>query len=67
MLDVLRRALGLFLMGLMALVLGVTQPALAQEKKPNIVIIWGDDIGQSNLSIYTKGCGLQTKGNTSCT
>ena len=23
--------------------------------KPNIVIIWGDDIGQSNLSIYTKG------------
>ncbi len=34
----------------------------AQEKdnnkartKPNFVIIWGDDIGQSNLSIYTKG------------
>lgn len=23
--------------------------------KPNIVIIWGDDIGQSNLSVYTKG------------
>jgi arylsulfatase len=23
--------------------------------KPNIVIIWGDDIGQSNLSCYTKG------------
>jgi arylsulfatase len=22
---------------------------------PNFVIIWGDDIGQSNLSIYTKG------------
>jgi arylsulfatase len=28
--------------------------ANAQEK-PNIVIIWGDDIGQSNLSVYTKG------------
>ncbi len=29
--------------------------------KPNIVIIWGDDIGQSNLSIYTKGMmGYQT-------
>ena len=29
--------------------------------KPNIVIIWGDDIGQSNLSIYTKGLmGYQT-------
>ena len=25
------------------------------EKKPNIVIIWGDDIGQSNLSAYTDG------------
>ena len=24
-------------------------------KKPNIVIIWGDDIGQSNLSAYTMG------------
>jgi arylsulfatase A-like enzyme len=31
-------------------------PALAQAtKKPNIVIIWGDDIGQSNLSAYTNG------------
>ncbi|MGL4554564.1 MAG: arylsulfatase [Gemmataceae bacterium] len=24
-------------------------------KKPHIVIIWGDDIGQSNVSAYTKG------------
>ena len=23
--------------------------------KPNIVIIWGDDVGQSNISAYTKG------------
>ncbi|MBV8883334.1 MAG: arylsulfatase [Chroococcidiopsidaceae cyanobacterium CP_BM_RX_35] len=23
--------------------------------KPNIVVIWGDDIGQSNISIFTKG------------
>ena len=23
--------------------------------KPNILIMWGDDIGQSNLSCYTKG------------
>lgn len=30
-------------------------PALADAKKPNIVIIWGDDIGQSNLSAYTNG------------
>ncbi len=25
------------------------------EKKPNILIIWGDDIGQSNLSCYSHG------------
>lgn len=24
-------------------------------KKPNILIIWGDDIGQSNISAYSKG------------
>lgn len=27
----------------------------AEERPPNIVIIWGDDIGQSNLSVYSKG------------
>ena len=32
-----------------------------KAKKPNIVVIWGDDIGQSNLSVYTKGMmGYQT-------
>jgi arylsulfatase A-like enzyme len=30
-------------------------PAMAQAKKPNIVIIWGDDIGQSNISAYSHG------------
>ncbi len=30
-------------------------PAQAADAKPNIVIIWGDDIGQSNVSAYTKG------------
>ena len=27
----------------------------AQDKKPNIVVFWGDDIGQSNISAYSKG------------
>jgi arylsulfatase len=30
-------------------------PASAKSDKPNIVIIWGDDIGQSNVSAYTNG------------
>ena len=31
------------------------------QKKPNILIIWGDDIGQSNISAYTFGLvGYQT-------
>ncbi|MFG0334482.1 MAG: sulfatase-like hydrolase/transferase, partial [Maioricimonas sp. JB049] len=29
-------------------------PAHAAEK-PNILVIWGDDIGQSNISAYTFG------------
>ena len=33
----------------------------AATSKPNIVIIWGDDIGQSNISAYSRGLmGYQT-------
>ena len=28
---------------------------MAEAKKPNILVIWGDDIGTANLSIYTRG------------
>ena len=33
----------------------IAGPTLAADKKPNIVIIWGDDIGQSNISAYSHG------------
>jgi arylsulfatase len=32
-----------------------TATAAAKTDKPNILVIWGDDIGQSNLSCYTHG------------
>ena len=35
--------------------------ALAADGKPNILVIWGDDVGQSNISAYTRGLmGYQT-------
>ncbi len=38
----------------------VTTSVFAQDK-PNILVIWGDDIGQSNISAYTMGLvGYQT-------
>src|SRR5450759_1383443 len=34
----------------------VTAPAVAQQQqRPNIVIIWGDDIGQSDINTYSHG------------
>jgi arylsulfatase A-like enzyme len=34
---------------------GLTASAQAPAKKPHIVIIWGDDIGQTDLSVYSHG------------
>jgi arylsulfatase A-like enzyme len=31
------------------------ETSVAEQSKPNFLIIWGDDIGQTNLSCYTKG------------
>ena len=40
------------------LMIGITQ---AQTKKPNILVIWGDDVGYSNISINNQGMmGYQT-------
>jgi arylsulfatase A-like enzyme len=32
-----------------------TQLQAQQSQRPNIVIIWGDDIAQSNISAYSHG------------
>jgi arylsulfatase len=38
-------------------VLALVAPAYAQQaaKRPNIVVIWGDDIGQTDISAYSMG------------
>ena len=50
----MKRICSFFLCGL------ISFAAFAQDK-PNILVIWGDDIGQSNVSAYTMGMmGYQT-------
>ncbi len=44
-----------------AAVMTTVATALTAQEKPNILVIWGDDIGQSNISAYTMGMmGYQT-------
>jgi len=38
-----------------ALLLVLSGSTWAEEKKPNILVVWGDDVGQSNISAYTHG------------
>ena len=38
-----------------ALALACAGIAHAQEKTPNILVIWGDDIGIANISAYSNG------------
>src|SRR5213082_3641876 len=46
---------GLFLLMAAAALLGVGAPAQAQDKKPNILFIMGDDIGWMQPSCYHRG------------
>ena len=48
---------GLIVLGIFAM----SASSFAKDKPPNIVIIWGDDIGQTNVSAYSMGVmGYQT-------
>jgi len=40
---------------ILALVAWALSPAGAKTQKPNILVIWGDDIGQTNVSAYSRG------------
>jgi arylsulfatase len=43
------------ILSLMALGFGIIASAQAQDKKPNILVIWGDDIGTWNISHNNRG------------
>lgn len=46
---------------LLSMVLMFSSSAWGAQEQPNILVIWGDDIGQSNISAYTRGLmGYQT-------
>ena len=45
----------LFFVLFSALILGFSFSAAAQPKKPNILVIWGDDIGTWNISHNNRG------------
>jgi len=46
---------GLSLLMAGAALLSVTSSVQAADKKPNILVIWGDDIGQDNISACHRG------------
>jgi arylsulfatase len=46
---------GLSLLTAGAALYGVTATVHAADKKPNILILWGDDIGEFNISAYNMG------------
>ena len=52
--GLLARRLSLFGIGLLVLALAAPL-AWAQDSKPNILVIWGDDIGIFNISAYSHG------------
>jgi arylsulfatase len=49
------------LLALLPLLLGFSGSLLAATEKPNILVIWGDDVGVHNISAYNHGImGYQT-------
>ena len=41
--------------GLFAALMFISGAAHAKSEKPNILVIWGDDIGITNISAYSDG------------
>src|ERR1035437_5491121 len=54
MMNLLRKA-WLVSLTLVAAATLISVPAVAQQQKPNIVVIMGDDVGMWNISAYHRG------------
>ncbi len=50
-----RREVWIGVLGGLCAALCIANPGAAQPAKPNIVIVWGDDIGWYNVSAYNQG------------
>src|SRR5438552_3484370 len=50
-----RPRLGAFAAGLLLAAAAVPSPAQAQQQKPNILVIMGDDVGWYNIGAYHQG------------
>jgi len=50
-----RLGYGLAVLAAAAVLLCAVIPARAADKNPNILVIWGDDIGRDNISAYSLG------------
>jgi len=51
----MRRVAPRSLLLIFCLAIGAALSAQAAAKKPNVLIIWGDDIGYWNVSAYNQG------------
>jgi arylsulfatase A-like enzyme len=49
------RTVGIGLVALLTTVTVASTPAAAQQQKPNIIVIMGDDIGWANIGVYNQG------------
>jgi hypothetical protein len=48
----------IFCLVFLLLALGLAVPALQAADKPNILVIWGDDVGYWNISAYNQGMAM---------
>ena len=54
------------ILGAAIIILLLITPVMAQDKKPNIIVSWGGDIGQNNIKTYTHDLMVYQTPNIDC-